>query len=345
MIGGPGEGKTSRTFLESSSHFLYFLPIYLFSTYFFIEVLLPRLLYRRRYAAFLFSFLLLFGANFICVCYAGTLYQHQVLKMPFKQITFNTSKYYAIVDGLFLPAMLFGITAGIKFSKKWLLQQRENEKLTKQKLARELEFLKTSIHPRFLFHSLHTVRRYIDNHSEQSPGLILQLSDLLSYILYEKDENWVPVEKELEIINCYFNLEQKGFGDVATFKVDFPENTQGKFLVPFLLLSMVENCFEYFFETSQREPLLTLVIAISENVLHCKLHFSRVVDEKNEINLPGEKFLPLQRQLQNQYPGLHQLSISSDPESVLIDLKLPLYSGDLIMINNNVVQNEVPEFL
>ena len=80
------------------------------------------------------------------------------------------------------------------------LQQRENERLAKQKLATELQLLKTSIHPRFLFHSLHTVQRYINNSPSQSSALILELSDLLSYVLYEKDENWVELEKELEII-------------------------------------------------------------------------------------------------------------------------------------------------
>ena len=344
MIGGAGEAKTSRTFLESFLHFLYFLPCYLFSTYFFIEVLLPKLLYRQRYVVFLFSFLLLFGTNFICVYYAGALYLHQVFKIPFGQITFNTNKYYAIVDGLFLPFMLFGISTGIMFSKKWLRQQKENEKLTRQKLATELQLLKTSIHPRFLFHALHTVQRHIDNYSEQSPALILQLSDLLSYILYEKDEDWVPVEKEIEIINCYINLEQKSLENALTFRTEFPKNTEGKFLVPFLLLSIVENCFEYFFETAQQGPLLTLMITINENVLHCRVYFSRGPGEVSETNLPGERFLPLQKQLQNQYPGLHQLFVKVDPEVISIDLKLPLYSGDLI-IKKNIIQHEEPELL
>src|SRR5437773_5722052 len=122
MIGGPGEGKTSRTFFESASHFLYFLPIYLISTYFFTEVLLSKFLFRQRYVAFSFSFLALFILNFIAVYYAGMVYLHNASHLPFNQISFNANKYHAIVDGLFVPFTLFGIAAGIKFSKKWLLQ-------------------------------------------------------------------------------------------------------------------------------------------------------------------------------------------------------------------------------
>lgn len=342
MIGGVGEAKTSRTFMESFFHFLYFLPVYLLSTYFFIEVLLPKFLYHRKWAGFIISSLLLFLVSFISIYYSGVFYLHNTMKLSYSQITFNANKYHAIVDGMFVPFMLLGIAAGIKFSKKWYLQQRENERLAKQKLATELQLLKTSIHPRFLFHSLHTVQKHINNSSAQSPALILQLSDLLSYILYEKDESWVPLEKELESIRYYIRLEEKSFGDSPIFKTEFPENTEGKFIVPFLLLSIVESSFEYFFETGQEEPLLTLIIRINENTLHCQLFFSRPMEELIDVILPDKKFHSLHKQLQSLYPGLHHLQVIADAEGISIDLKLPLYSGDLINSKKNII-NEVPE--
>ncbi len=340
MIGGPGEAKTSRTFLESASHFLYFLPIYLLSTYFIIEVLLPGFLFKQRYTAFAFSFLVSFVISFIAIYYAGMFYLHNATGKPYRLISITDNKYHAIVDGLFVPFMLFGITAGIKFSKKWFLQQRENEKLAKQKLATELQLLKTSIHPRFLFHSLHTVEKHINSSSTQSPALILQLSDLLSYILYENDKNWVELEKELEIIRGYINLEEKGFGDKLLLKTEFPGNTHNTFIVPCILLSFVESSFEYFLETRQKEPLLTLTIQANENVLHYQMVFSRASSE--EIP-PNEKFTNMQKQLKSQYQDLHQLSISYDDKNILIDLKLPLYSGDLLNLKKNTILNEVPE--
>src|ERR1044071_5232249 len=65
MIGGPGEGKTSRTFLQSASHFLYFLPIYFLSAYFLMTVLLPKFLFKKRYTVFAFASLFLFALSFI----------------------------------------------------------------------------------------------------------------------------------------------------------------------------------------------------------------------------------------------------------------------------------------
>ena len=343
IVGGPSEGKTSRTFLESFLHFLYFLPIYLASTYFFIEVILPKFLYLRKWAGFIGSFLLLLSACFVAIYYSGVFYLQNTMKVPYSQITFNINKYHAIVDGMFVPFMLLGIAAGIKFSKSWYLQQRQNEKLAKQKLATELELLKTSIHPRFLLHSLHTVQRHINNSSVESPVLILQISDLLSYLLYEKDENWVPLEKELEIICYYINLEEKSFEGNLLLKTEFPENTNGKFIIPFLLLSIIETSFEYFFHTAQEQPLFTLAIRVKESTLYFQLHFSRPAGESIDCRLPDEKILSLEKQLKNQYPGLYHLQVTTDTKSNSINLKLPLYSDDLINAKKSTVIDEVPD--
>ena len=94
MIGGPGEGKTSRTFMQSFFHFLYFLPFYLLATYLFIQVLLPRFFFRRKYAVFCISFLLLFALQFIAIYYAGLLYINHTSGTPISKITFNANKYF-----------------------------------------------------------------------------------------------------------------------------------------------------------------------------------------------------------------------------------------------------------
>jgi sensor histidine kinase YesM len=340
MIGGPGEGKTSRSFLESFLHFLYFLPVYVASTYFLLEILLPKYIYKRRWVSFIVSFLFLFFLTYTGIYYCGVIYLHYTNNVPFEQVDFNANKYHAIADGLFVPFMLFGIAAGIKFSKKWFIQQRQNEKLSKQKLATELQLLKTSVHPRFLFHSLRTVEKHINDSSADAPVLILQLSDLLSYILYENEDDWAPLKKELEIIRSYINLEEKSFGDTLTLRTEFPQNLQDTFIVSCILLSFVEAIFEYFLEGAQEEPSLDLTIRIYENVLHYQSIFSK--DEGNNLVRLCEKFKHIEKQLHSQYVDFHQFNMSADNDTILIDLKLPLYSEDLITLKLNAMLHEVP---
>jgi hypothetical protein len=94
------------------------------STYFFIEVLLPKFLFKQRYTAFAFSFLVLYVVSFIAIYYAGMFYLHNATGKPYSQIDFKANKYHAIVDGLFVPFMLFGIAAGINFLK-WFYNKRK----------------------------------------------------------------------------------------------------------------------------------------------------------------------------------------------------------------------------
>src|SRR4029079_14574515 len=107
--------------------------------------------------------------------------------------------------------------------------------------------------------------------------------------------------------------------------------------------TMVENCFEYFFETGQREPLRTLIIRVNENILHFQLIFSKPDDSKPVNFLPPDKIASVEQQLQIQYPGLYHLEISADAESNSIDLKLPLYSAELVHSRKNTIMNEKPE--
>src|SRR5262245_24163978 len=85
MVGGPGEARNSRTFLQSVSHSMYFIPVYLSTTYFFITVLLTRLLFKKRYTVFAFSFSSLIILTFIAVYCAGLLYLHHTTGKPYYQ--------------------------------------------------------------------------------------------------------------------------------------------------------------------------------------------------------------------------------------------------------------------
>jgi hypothetical protein len=76
LIGGPGEGKTYRSFFDSSVHLLYFLPFYILSTYFLIYFLLPKFFYPHKWIGFIVSFLSFYLLHFIFIYYAGVLYMH-----------------------------------------------------------------------------------------------------------------------------------------------------------------------------------------------------------------------------------------------------------------------------
>ena len=248
------------------------------------------------------------------------------LKIPYNQVTFAVNKYHGIVNGGFVSVIILAMAGGIKTAKKWFQKQRENEAIARQKIDSELQLLKIQINPRFLFHSLNAVRQHILVDSPHSPKLILQVADLLSYILYESDQEHVLLEKELRMIKDYIALEENTEAGSLPMNIIITGEAAGKYITPLILLSIVEAEFEYFLEKRQEEFTSVLNIDIKENHLDlqiCYTTFNNHFFEPFELN---EKFKGIQKQLHNLYPGNHQFNIECIPGKVIILLQnLPLY--------------------
>lgn len=343
MIGGFNEGLRHRSFAESAFYAIFFFPFYFVSAYIFIYSLLPHYFFQRRYALFLFWVTMLIGANFIAASLSGALYMHIAWQIPLDTITLNDDKYNAVVNGIFFPISILGITGGIKLAKKWYLEQNENNRLAKEKITHELQLLKTQLHPRFLFHSLHTIKKNILLQPTLAASLILQLSDLLSYILYESDRKWILLDKELEIIKNYVDLQRKSMGNKLTIEMNVAGVTQAKYIFPLLLLSFVENIFDLFLKENQKKLSLKLHVTVSDTRLDFDLdcsNFSDKLPDPLEIN---RQFFNLQKQLYFIYPTAPPLTIESGDENIIIAIHLPLKIN--ISKKEIAVQNEIHEFL
>jgi two-component system LytT family sensor kinase len=283
--------------------------------------------------------------NFLACFYSGALYIHLTSHVPFSKITFDRNKYNAIVNGLFLPIVMLGVSGGIKLTKKWYLEQKESERLAKEKISRELQLLKTRLHPRFLFHSLHTIKKHISSNPSLAANLILHLSDLLSYILYESECEFVLLEKELEVLKSYINLERKSSKDRLTANVNISGVASQHYISPLLLLSTIENSFDYFLKDKDNDPTLEIVIKVGDNHLNYHLTCNRFLDVNSNPAEVKLKFIDLEKQLQYVYPGSHQIDISTDEQNINIALSFPVYNDNATGNNIIVPENELYELL
>lgn len=343
-MGSANEALHPRAPLDALINISYFLPIYFISVYIFIEFVIPAFLFKRRYTYFFISTVLLLLFNFTACYFSGVLYEHIEWKMPYNQITFGANKYHAIVNGGFVSIMLLGITGGIKLSKKWLQKQRENEVLAQQKIASELQLLKIQINPRFLFHSLNTLKQHILVDSPRAPQLILQVADLLSYILYESDHDYVLLEKELSIVSDYLALEENSSDENFKIENSISGDVAGKYFTPLILLSIVETSFEYFIE-KQEEFSLKLFIEVEGDLLDFRLSFNFLNYTSSEPYELNEKLAGVRKQLINLYQDNHDFTIETTYGKTTILLKqIPLRNDkpiqkELTMITNVNYEN------
>jgi hypothetical protein len=232
----------------------------------------------------------------------------------------------AISLGLLDPLKVVTAAGIIKYAKYWMLNKEENEKLEREKINAELELLKAQVHPSFLFNALNNIYIYSLSASPLAPELLLKLSDLLSYMLYECDQPTVPLEKEMEMIKDYITLENTRLNNAVEMEVTIHGVTNDKWIAPFLLLPFIENSFRYCSNTTEHS-WINLDIQVEEKTFCMKLANGIEEDMDNEKMHAESDLVTVQKRLSLIYPGEHQLKISREAEMLLIVLKIELFQN------------------
>jgi hypothetical protein len=341
IVGGANEAHKPRSFEASAYYAIFFFPVYCLYVYFFLYILIPVFLFRHRYAWFVISLIVLLLMECVVCYFTGLVYIHFTYLIPFNQITFDANKYNTIVNGLFFPATIFAIAGGIKLAKKWYLELKENERLAREKISRELQLVKIQLHPRFLFHALDTVKMRILSWSPSSGQLLIRLSELLSYILYESDTQYVLIDKEVDAINNYIDFEKDSISGGLATEISISENTENIYISPLLLLSFLETSFDCFSKNRTKDPSLKLTITVWNDHLDYHLICNRFLDGSVDPVLIKTKFFRLEKQLYYLYPGNHQLEVITNLSDITIVLNLPVFNASEETNKNMIAQFEL----
>lgn len=217
-----------------------------------------------------------------------------------------------------------GVAVLIKLIKRWWQKQKESGQLTREKTRAELQLLKAQIHPHFLFNTLNNIYFFTLTNSSRAPEMIKKLSGMLHYILNECRQIFVPLDKEIRMIQDYVALEKIRYGEQMKMTVEIQENHSGKLIAPLLLIPFVENSFKHGASKMLSYPYVNLRITIENNMLHFFITNSRPqmqepITPKGNLGLKNVK-----KRLQLLYPGAHELNIVSEPESFSVYLKVHL---------------------
>jgi LytS/YehU family sensor histidine kinase len=285
------------------------------ATYLLMYWILPGFLYRRKYL--LFSALgvvhaVLFGFSISYVLYYVTGFRENGTIQFIRPIVLNYQ----------IPAT----AVAIYLFKRWYLIQQYSLNLEKEKLEAELKFLRSQIHPHFLFNTLNNLYALTLIKSDQAPEVVLQLSNLLEYSLYSGKEAEVELREELKLLSGYIDLEKLRFGNRLKIKSEISENVEGLLIAPLILLPFVENSFKHGASNDLKSPFIELKVEISNNN-----HF--VFKIINSYQTGTDKFeryteriglKNVKRRLELLYPKKHELEINQKQDIFEVILKLEL---------------------
>jgi hypothetical protein len=319
---------------------LLLLSIHVFSCYCFINFLLPRYLLKTKYPAIITGTLILSAF----ILYASS-YLHRMI-FPLIDSAFDYHRavisqniwWTSISSGLLSAPKVIAAATAIKLVKRWYLKQKEKERLEKEKLITDLQLLKAQIHPEFLFNSLDSIYAFSRENTPRAAALLLKLSDLLSYTLYESDNTLVTLEKEINLIKDYIAMEKTRMGTRLEMDIAVKGETGGKMIPPLLLLPFIENSFSYCDNKKLERSWINLELRIENNEFAMKLIVGKP-DEAMALQADGNGLAKVQKRLEILYPGRYELKTIIEPEIMMTHLKI-LLEGSIEDWQNSTNTND-----
>ena len=316
-----GGGKEIvETFLIKTS--LQFLTAYVC-----IQVLIPIFLNKKRYGLLIFSLLLLLAFMFSLFTLARMYYLEPTYPSSY-EFFFKTKPDLSFLGRLSLfqnfinKALLFLYPAILLIAIKFYKEQQRLLKLNEQKKKAELAALKHQLNPHFLFNTLNNLYALAIKKSDETPKVIEKLSDILDYLLYRCNDEFVSLQKEIGLIENYLTLEKLRYGKrvVVSFEKSINEDVK---IAPLLLLTFIENAFKHGVSQALKESHISISITLKNEQIIFFIQNTKpfkTASNKNKKQVIGLK--NIKKQLKLLYPKTHHLDIKEEENYYTVTLKL-----------------------
>jgi LytS/YehU family sensor histidine kinase len=221
----------------------------------------------------------------------------------------------------------FTITASalmLKFGKHWYHKEHRNLQLQKENSEAQLQLLTAQVHPHFLFNTLNNIYSQAQTESPKSSKMIMGLSDMLRYILYEGQKQLVPLKQELTLITEYINLEKIRYGNKLDAHVLTPDKPGDLYIAPLLLLPFVKNCFRQDASNMLQTPWVNLNVELKDATLVMKLMNGKSPIQEKEFGKVDIGISNVRQRLELLYKDKYELQIREDEEVFVVDLEIEL---------------------
>ncbi|MBL0882259.1 MAG: histidine kinase [Chitinophagaceae bacterium] len=177
----------------------------------------------------------------------------------------------------------------------------ETHQLQLEQVRSELNYLKTQVQPHFLFNTLNNIYSLTLENSKQAGKSILQLSELLRYMLYETSAEKIKLSKEVNYLQQYINLEKIRFGEKLELSFNTPEKTEHFMIPPLILIPFVENAFKHAVSVPGEKIWITIDIVIKDAMLFFTVENSTYNNLKSANAASGIGLENLKRRLSLLY--------------------------------------------
>jgi sensor histidine kinase YesM len=295
--------------------FIFLLPL-ISIVYLNLYLAVPRFLRKERYLFYTLVFLVLIvsGSLFLYLLFDSWI---DLFLPGYYFISYYNVPLLMLYTGSFLV-----LSTLLKLSRSWFMLLR----VERMSSSLQLQSLQSQINPHFLLNSLQTIYALSLEKSERSPEVILQLSDILKYTLYETRQGNVELEKEIGIIKDYVNMYRHRVDpDRTEIKFEVNGDPEELMIAPMLLIPFIENSFKHGIQGNQDKSFVNIRLDLSGENLQFKVCNSRgEIDPAGPEQNKGIGIENTMQRLELLYPGSHKLDIANLDDIFTVNLSIEL---------------------
>ena len=228
---------------------------------------------------------------------------------------------YPFTGGTAVFFLVFTVSTCIKVIQQWLSAEQRQKLIETEKLNTELSFLKSQINPHFLFNTLNNIYSLAVVKSDATAPAVMKLSSIMRYVLSDTRQHLVPLEKEIEFIQHYIDLQKVRLTDKIKINLAVTGDPEGQQIAPLLFIPFVENAFKYGISTRE-DSEINISINIKPGEIEFKtdnriLAIETDIEKKNGIGLKNTR-----RRLEILYADKHSLKINRKDGHFYVHLKI-----------------------
>ncbi len=201
----------------------------------------------------------------------------------------------------------------------WLNKEKRTKELEKQNLQSELSLLKNQINPHFLFNTLNNIDSLVKRNPDQASSSIIELSDMMRYMIYETNTGKVPLQKELDYIENYLELQKLQYVNPELVKYSINGNPENKLIAPMLFIPFIENAFKHGTNKETRYAI-RIVIRIELNTVYFESVNYAGKEAISKDASSGIGLETVKRRLNILYPDNHKLEIQQKNDLFCVSL-------------------------
>ena len=219
--------------------------------------------------------------------------------------------------------LVFTVGTCISVMQQWLKAERTKKDIENEKLNTELSFLKSQVNPHFFFNTLNNIYSLAVVQSEQTAPAVMKLSSIMRYILTETQTNLVPLQNEVDFITNFIDLQQVRLTDKVQVDFKAEGDIANKQIAPLLFIPFVENAFKYGVSTKEKTTI-NIHLTAKEDTVSLTVINSIVKADKGIQETTGIGINNVKRRLELLYPDKHVLDVSQVDNKFIVHLDIHL---------------------